>query len=184
MKKKFNDTAGSTSNSSKNKLSSVNNDCENWIKLQGKKNVAEVDVRDLGKVVGVKYHCETKNSFNFLTREGRREWRAAGGGEVVQGEDGVMEKEGGVCWLRRGWWVYVGWVVTMKVLSYNVRGLGGGEKRVEVRRLVQEKQPLGWCFVFKSQSWWWSRIGWLNRCGGLPHADFCFNHQWGPKVVC
>jgi len=26
----------------------------------------------------------------------------------------------------------------MKVLSYNVRGLGGGEKRVEVRRLVQE----------------------------------------------
>jgi len=29
----------------------------------------------------------------------------------------------------------------MKVLSYNVRGLGGGEKRVEVRRLVQEKNP-------------------------------------------
>jgi len=30
----------------------------------------------------------------------------------------------------------------MKILSYNVRGLGGVEKRVEVRRLVQEKQPL------------------------------------------
>jgi len=29
----------------------------------------------------------------------------------------------------------------MKVISYNVRGLGGTEKRVEVRRLVQEKNP-------------------------------------------
>jgi len=27
----------------------------------------------------------------------------------------------------------------MKVLSYNARGLGGGEKRVEVRRLIREK---------------------------------------------
>jgi len=33
----------------------------------------------------------------------------------------------------------------MKVLSYNVRGLGGGEKRVEVRRLVQEKCPFVLC---------------------------------------
>jgi len=35
---------------------------------------------------------------------------------------------------RWGW----GWkVVSMKILSYNTRGLGGGgEKRVEVRRLV------------------------------------------------
>lgn len=33
----------------------------------------------------------------------------------------------------------------MKVLSYNVRGLGGGEKRLEVRRLVQEKQPSVLC---------------------------------------
>lgn len=32
---------------------------------------------------------------------------------------------------RWGW----GWSVgIMKVISYNVRGLGGGEKRVEVRR--------------------------------------------------
>ena len=29
----------------------------------------------------------------------------------------------------------------MKVISYNARGLGGAEKRVEVRRLVQEKNP-------------------------------------------
>jgi len=33
----------------------------------------------------------------------------------------------------------------MKVISYNVRGLGGGEKRVEVRRLVHEKNPFVLC---------------------------------------
>jgi hypothetical protein len=33
----------------------------------------------------------------------------------------------------------------MKVVSYNVRGLGGGEKRVEVRKLVLEKKPLVLC---------------------------------------
>jgi len=35
--------------------------------------------------------------------------------------------------------------VTMKVISYNVRGLGGGEKRVEVRRLVNDKHPFVLC---------------------------------------
>lgn len=41
-----------------------------------------------------------------------------------------------------GW----GWIaVTMKVISYDVRGLGGVEKRVEVRRLVQEKNPFVLC---------------------------------------
>jgi len=33
----------------------------------------------------------------------------------------------------------------MKVISYNVRGLGGGEKRVEVRRFVQENNPFVLC---------------------------------------
>jgi len=33
----------------------------------------------------------------------------------------------------------------MKIVSYNVRGLGGGEKRVEVQRLVQEKCPFVLC---------------------------------------
>ena len=33
----------------------------------------------------------------------------------------------------------------MKVVSYNVRGLGGLEKRSEVRRLVQEKNPFVLC---------------------------------------
>ena len=30
-------------------------------------------------------------------------------------------------------------MLSMKVVSYNARGLGGGEKRVEIRRLVNEK---------------------------------------------
>jgi exonuclease III len=33
----------------------------------------------------------------------------------------------------------------MRVLSYNVRGLRGGEKRTEVRKLVKEKQPVVLC---------------------------------------
>jgi exonuclease III len=35
--------------------------------------------------------------------------------------------------------------VSMKIISYNVRGLGGGEKREEVRRLVDEKKPFVLC---------------------------------------
>jgi len=33
----------------------------------------------------------------------------------------------------------------MKILSYNVRGLGGLDKRKEVRRLVSEKSPFVLC---------------------------------------
>jgi hypothetical protein len=47
----------------------------------------------LGKVVGVKFNCDTANKFNLLSRDGRREWRAAGGCEsltgVVKGKEGV-----------------------------------------------------------------------------------------------
>lgn len=71
-KKKSKDTTVSTSNTSKNTLSSVNNDWENWVKLKGKAGVMDSDVRELGKVVGVKYQCVTNNRFNLLTREGRR----------------------------------------------------------------------------------------------------------------
>jgi exonuclease III len=38
-----------------------------------------------------------------------------------------------------------GLVEVMKIISYNVRGLGGGEKRVEVRKLVLEKHPWVLC---------------------------------------
>jgi len=36
-------------------------------------------------------------------------------------------------------------VVAMKIITYNERGLGGFEKRNEVRRLVSEKQPYVLC---------------------------------------
>jgi hypothetical protein len=37
------------------------------------------------------------NSFNLLTREGRRELRAAEGSEGVYGGGGASERERGVC---------------------------------------------------------------------------------------
>jgi exonuclease III len=36
-------------------------------------------------------------------------------------------------------------VLSMKVVSYNARGLGGGEKRVEICRLVNEKHLFVLC---------------------------------------
>lgn len=63
-----------------------------------------------------------------------------------------------VGWATREWWRVrvkgrvvdcIWWgggrgslLFSMKVLSYNVRGLGGGEKRVEVRKLVSESIPM------------------------------------------
>jgi len=53
----------------------------------------------------------------------------------------------------------------MKVLCYNERGLGGSEKSVEVRRLVQEKSPMVLCVQVKKlhsvddycvKSFWWT----------------------------
>ena len=35
--------------------------------------------------------------------------------------------------------------VSMKLISYNMRGLGGWEKRREVQRLVREKKPFVMC---------------------------------------
>jgi hypothetical protein len=53
--------------------------------VHGKPKEVADDVRGIGKAVGVQYRCDTNNSFNLLTREGRKEWRAAGGGEGVRG---------------------------------------------------------------------------------------------------
>jgi len=90
-------TSASITNSSNTTSPSVNNDWENWVMLHGKANVVKADVKDVGKVVGVKYHCDTKNSFNLLTREGRKEWRAACVSEVARGEDGDLVGEDVVC---------------------------------------------------------------------------------------
>jgi len=86
----------STSESSKNSNSSVNNDWENWVILNGKPQVVIDDVKAMGKAVRLKFNCDTANSFNMLTKEGRKEWRAAGGSEEVNGcmGDGGGDVEG------------------------------------------------------------------------------------------
>jgi hypothetical protein len=60
------------------------------------KKVLVADVQELGKAVGLEYHCDTSNCFNLLFKEGRREWRAAGGCEVGRvsgkGTEGEVEE--------------------------------------------------------------------------------------------
>lgn len=68
----------SSSESSKNSSSSVNKDWENWVLVRGKATKVAEDVKEIGRVVGLTYECETKNCFNLLTKEGRREWRTSG----------------------------------------------------------------------------------------------------------
>jgi len=67
------------------------------VHLHGKGDKVPADFMSLGKVMGVKYQCETGNNFNLLSKEGRREWRAASAGIRVEGEvdgEGVV---GGEC---------------------------------------------------------------------------------------
>jgi len=76
-------TTDSTTVSTKNSSSSVDNDWVNWVHLHGEPKSVSEDVKELGKVVGVKYQCDTSNTFNLLSREGRRLWRAVGGSETT-----------------------------------------------------------------------------------------------------
>jgi hypothetical protein len=50
----------------------VNKDWENWVVLHGKRDAVEEDVREIGKTLGVKFKGDKNNSFNLLTREGRK----------------------------------------------------------------------------------------------------------------
>jgi len=52
----------------------------------------------------------------------------------------------------------------MKIVSFNVRGLGGGEKRAEVRRFVNEKNPSVLCI----QESKWTVV-----------SDFMIKSLWG-----
>lgn len=86
----------STSDSSKNSSSSVNKDWESWVVLYAKSEGASKDVKEIGKVIGVNFKGDSNNSFNLLSRAGRKERRAevwgAVNGEGVGGELGVSEK--------------------------------------------------------------------------------------------
>ena len=77
----------SLSNSSNNSNSSVNKDWEDWVVLHGKKEVVEDDVKVIGKTLGVNFKGDNNNSFNLLSKEGKREWRA--------GKGSMLMKDGG-----------------------------------------------------------------------------------------
>lgn len=84
--------ATTTSGSSKNSISSVDQDWENWVILHGNSNMVKEDIKVIGKKVGIKYQCDTSNSFNLLTREGRKGRRPPSGGEDMheggEGDEG------------------------------------------------------------------------------------------------
>jgi len=86
---KSKDASLSSSETSKNSTTSVNNDWVNWVAVHEKSNGVKEDVNELGKALGVKFKGDPNNSFNLLSREGRKEWRSMGG---VGG--GMFEQEG------------------------------------------------------------------------------------------
>jgi hypothetical protein len=47
---------------------SVNNDWQNWVALQGPENVKKNDIKNLGKVIGVSYAGDNNNQFSVLSR--------------------------------------------------------------------------------------------------------------------
>lgn len=70
----------------------------------------DLDVREFGKVVGVKYQCVTNNRFNLLTREGRRSGGQQGmvrrfkvRVERLRGRDGCVEGGEGGGSVLGGW---------------------------------------------------------------------------------
>jgi len=76
-------STNSTSEASGNSSSSVSKDWENWVLVRGKTEKVMEDVKNIGRVAGLTFECETKNCFSLLTREGRREWRSSGAMEVI-----------------------------------------------------------------------------------------------------
>ncbi|GAU43560.1 hypothetical protein TSUD_245250 [Trifolium subterraneum] len=49
---------------------SVNNDLKHWVVMQGNAKVAEDDVREVGKVIGVTFNGDNENMFSVLARAG------------------------------------------------------------------------------------------------------------------
>jgi len=87
------ETTDSATASKEKSSSSGEND---WVHIHGEPKLVAEDVKELGKIVGVKYLCNTTNTFNLLSREGRREWRAAGGSDMASEVDGGKKAEYGL----------------------------------------------------------------------------------------
>jgi len=45
------------------------------------KEVAKADVTEIGRVIGLNFNGDPNNSFNLLSKEGRKGWRAVVGRE-------------------------------------------------------------------------------------------------------
>lgn len=69
----------------------------------------------------------------------------------------------------------------MKVLSYNVRGLGGFEKRDEVRRLVNDKHPFVVCLQETKLGVFDDFL--LKRCGEVRRVGILSNLLLELQVV-
>jgi len=67
---------------------------------------------------------------------------------------------------------FSGWVRVMKLLSWNIRGLGSAEKRREVRLLVGEKVPWIVCLQETKLSAFDSSI--VSSLWGNPSFNFSF----------
>ena len=66
-------------------------------------------------------------------------------------------------------WVWWGWsLVEMKIISYNVRGLGGFDKREEFNRFIRVKHPF---------------VVWLQESKLSVVDDFIITSLWG-SVGC
>jgi hypothetical protein len=73
LSNKSKEVSNSTSEYSKNSNASVyNDDWTNLVVLNEKSSAAQKDVTKLGKVLGAKFSGDPNNSFNLLTREGRK----------------------------------------------------------------------------------------------------------------
>jgi len=77
-------TSNSISSNTSNAL--VHKEWEHWVVLHDKKEVAEEDVREIGKTLGVDFEGCNKKSLNLLTREGRKELRAERGSLLLEGD--------------------------------------------------------------------------------------------------
>jgi len=65
----------------------------------------------------------------------------------------------------------------MKILSWNVRGLGGFAKRPEVRKLINEKNPFIVCI--QETNCLLLRTFCVHLCGVLRLNLIFFARQWG-----
>lgn len=73
-------------------------------------------------------------------------------------------------------------VCAMRLISWNVRGLGGLEKRREVRKLVGEKSPLILCLQETKVSV--CDVSLCNFCGEIRVMHSLLDRLWGHQGVC